>query len=121
MSNPKHCDLWINQGEDWRVDVLLTGIDCIPLDLTGFLFDAEAKLIINEYTKTKLHVSVDYPETGWIRLWLDNTETSRLPRGTWHYEIEMTYNDTERLKVLVGHLTVNPEITHGCSADYLVY
>ena len=89
---PKHCDLWINQGEDWRVDVLLTGIDCIPLDLTGFTFDAEAKLTINEYTKTKLHVDVDFPETGWVRLWLDNSETSRLP-----------------------------EITKGCSADYLVF
>lgn len=121
MSTGKHCDLWIDQGEDWRVDVLLTGIDCVPLDLTGFSFVSEAHLIINEYTKIRIHVDVDYPETGYLRLWLTNIETSRLPVGTWHYELEMTYNENKKMKVLFGHLTVNNEVTKPCYSDYLVW
>lgn len=117
----KVCNLFLEKGSDFLVNILCVGINHEPLDLTGMCFRAEMVFVDNSEIRQVLECESDFPQTGWLRLSLPYHETESLPVGQWHYDIECTYNEKRRLRVLSGHLTVSDNVTIGGGCDYRAY
>ena len=108
----KVCNLFIEKGSDFLVNVRVTGYNQQPLDLTGMTFKSQAKFLNDEYTKIDLKCDVDYPESGWFRLHLPYCLSEKMPVGEWHYDVEMSFNcGRRRLRILMGHITVTDQVT----------
>jgi hypothetical protein len=108
----------IDQGTDVAIELHLTNLDGSKKDLDAHTVFAKMKKTYNSDSSDSLtfNTLVSDPATdGIITLSLTNIQTDTLKKGTYVYDVELTYQDSAAKniieRVLEGKIFVTPSVT----------
>ena len=105
-------NLVIDQGANYFSTILLTDVDGIALDLTGYTGAAQIR---KEYTSSNAAATFTVTitaEDGQVDLSLTAAQTANLTAGEYLYDCELTQTSSNKVsRIVEGKVTVTPEIT----------
>jgi hypothetical protein len=104
-------DIYIDQGATFSVDLIITGSDGSPLDLTGY--SVQGKMSRSFYSSTSVAFTgeVTSAPDGLITLSLSKTATAALWPTRYVYDVSITDGNAVTSRVYEGMATVSPGIT----------
>lgn len=111
-------NFYIDKGADFNGLVQINGVNNSPVCLDGWRFICQAQLTRNPKIKINVTVQKDPSHKGIIFLQIPYSQTSKMPTGTWEYDVEMTYESlalpaNKRLRVVSGKFVVSDNVTTG--------
>lgn len=68
----------IEQGESWQLNLYITDIQGLPLDLTDYTVTMKMKKHYTSKSFIQFHTEITDPIKGEIKVWLDETETASI-------------------------------------------
>lgn len=112
-------DFYLDKGADFNAYIRIDGINNLPVCLEGWRFVCQTSLARNPSIKVNVNVDKDPSHKGVIVLRIPFCVTSKMPCGTWRYDVEMTYENVaveknKRLRVVSGKILVDDNITTMC-------
>jgi hypothetical protein len=104
-------NLYVDQGSFYRTYVTVAGTDGVALDLTGYTAAAQMRKSYSSSVSYNFQISISNPTQGRVRIELSSTQSRNIPAGRYLYDLEVTDSNGEKLRVIEGIVTINPEIT----------
>ena len=105
-------NLVVDQGADYFTTILLTDVDGVAIDLTGYTGAAQMR---KEYTSANAAATFTVIITaldGKVDLTLTSAQTSNLVSGNYVYDCELTKTSSNTVsRIVEGQVTVTPEVT----------
>lgn len=108
-------NLFVNQGSDFSFEISLANDDGTEKDLTGY--SARAYFAKSPYSVTKTEITTEIgipPTAGVITLRFTPTMTNSLKGGSYLYDVEIIYADSDETiteRVMEGVLELTPSIS----------
>ena len=104
-------NLEIEQGADWGRTLQLYDEDVV-INLTGYSFAGKIRFEKGAIaTMAVFTTAITNAEEGIIYISLANSTTSGLTAGTAYYDLEMTYPDSTKIRLLEGMINITREVT----------
>lgn len=104
-------NLDIEQGGDWGRTLQLYEED-VAMNLTGYSFAGKIRQEKGSTTTMAVFTfSITNATSGILYVSLANSVTSTLTSGTAYYDIEMTYADSTKIRLLEGMINITREVT----------
>jgi hypothetical protein len=104
-------NLYVDQGSFYRTYVTVTGTDGVALDLAGYTAAAQMRKSYSSSVAYSFQVSISSPSQGRVKVELTSAQSRLIPAGRYLYDLEVTDPSGEKLRVVEGIVTINPEIT----------
>lgn len=101
----------IEQGADWGRTLQLYAEDAV-MPLTGYSFAGKIRQEKGStLTMAVFTTAITNAAQGIIYISLANSVTSTLTAGTAYYDVEMTYPDSTKIRLLEGMINITREVT----------
>lgn len=104
-------NLYIDQGADYSIEVLVTDNVGRILDITGFSVKSQMRKSYGSSTAYTFTVDLTDPLNGIATLSFTASETRDIPAGRYLYDVEATNTVGVRWRIVEGLVIVTPEIT----------
>lgn len=104
-------NLYVDQGSFFRTYVTVSGSDGAVVDLTGYTAAAQMRKSYSSSVAYNFQISISNPTQGRVRIELGSEYSRTIPAGRYLYDLEVTDSNGEKLRVVEGIVTINPEIT----------
>lgn len=102
-------DLVINQGSNFAVEILITDIDNVPINLTGYTFTSSMEKPASNVAKVNFTVTAD-ANAGIVTLALGANTTANIEATRWIYDVKASANSVVSC-LIRGTVTVNEGVT----------
>ena len=113
----------VDQGADWRRDIVLTDATGDTCNLSGYTSvsaycgrdynDSGATSMAATFIDSDNQESDDGDESGTIRIEMTETQTSALSWTSGYYDVYLTEPSGDRIRILQGQMSVRPKVTSG--------
>jgi hypothetical protein len=105
-------DLTIYQGDDYGAEVSVLNVDGTPTDLTGCTAAAQIRAGVAERSpEALLTITTVVGPANKVGLSILKTETAKLVRPQYFWDLQLTFPSTSRVTVLHGQVRVKQEVT----------
>jgi len=117
MSN--RYDFELKQGEDFSMVLTIKDEDGIPIDLTSYVFESDARAKFNDVSPAFSFAFTIQNQTtnrGEVLMFITNVNSALIaivdnrPTG-YFYDVEMETPGGTRKRIIQGRITVDPEVT----------
>jgi len=104
-------NLFVDQGSYYSTFVNVVAANGTPLNLTDYSVSAQMRKSPGSSVGYNIPCSIVDPELGKIKIRFDAESTDSIPAGRYLYDIEITDDTGEKLRILEGVLNLIPQIT----------
>lgn len=101
----------IDQGSDFSTEMTLENDNGTPMNLTGFTAYSQFRKSYGSTIGYTFTTSIDSPFTGVVKLQLSGDMSSTIKPGRYLYDVELRNGENNKIRVVEGIVTINPEIT----------
>lgn len=105
----------IEQGESWQMNIYVTDMNGLPLDLTDYTVTMKMKKSYHSKNAISFHTEITDPIKGEIKIWLDETETALIKPLRYVYDCIVNGNlstiDPIVIRFMEGIVTVTPSVS----------
>jgi hypothetical protein len=104
-------NLYVDAGSTFSAIITVRNSDGTVMNLTGYTAASQIRKSYGSTTAYNFNASIFDAITGKIRIQLSDEQSSEIKPGRYLYDIEISSNIGERLRVVEGIVLVTPEIT----------
>jgi len=104
-------NLFVDQGSYFSTFINVVAADGTPLNLSTYTVAGQMRKSPASSVGYDIPCSIIDPELGRIKIRLDAESTENIPSGRYLYDIEITDDTGEKLRIIEGVLNLIPQIT----------
>jgi hypothetical protein len=104
-------NLFVDQGSYFSRFITLVTPAGTTFDLTGYTVSSQMRKNTTSSIGYTIPCSITDASAGKVKLRLNAETTENIPAGRYLYDIEITDNTGEKLRVVEGIITIVPQIT----------
>jgi len=105
-------NLFIDAGADYSAIITVNESDGTPFDLTDYTVKSQIRRSYASSTYHDFTATLYDAEAGQLKLAMTAAQTTAItPTGRWLYDVEITYSDDTKNRVVEGVVIVTPQIT----------
>lgn len=102
----------IDQGTDFNLDINLTANDGTVINCTSYSFSSSIRKSFYSLRSTaNLTVTILDAANGNVSLGLTAAQTANIKAGRYLYDIKQVDNVGQKIRLVEGIVTVNPQVT----------
>lgn len=106
-----YANISIDQGSDFELSVPCTGVNGLPLNLTGYTARGQIRRNYSSSTKVDFTIAIPSPTSGTLLVTLAKTTTATMKAQRYVYDIEVTDGSGKTTRILEGQLEINPAVS----------
>lgn len=104
-------NLFVDQGSYFSKFVSVMTPNGTPYDLTNYTVSSQMRKNAGSSIAYNIPCEITAPVSGKVKIKMTAASTENIPPGRYLYDIEITDSTGQKLRVLEGVLTINPQMT----------